>query len=90
MWWGRGVRICFCVRNNSLINFLITDTNSIFKICRCASVCSTNIVFLFQDIQCEESGGDGLQHPSLSALRPIPSPVGSSGSRSNTPASLPG
>ncbi|XP_056014510.1 trithorax group protein osa-like isoform X9 [Ostrea edulis] len=29
-------------------------------------------------------------HPSISSLRPIPSPVGSSGSRSNTPASLPG
>ncbi|XP_062619647.1 trithorax group protein osa-like isoform X2 [Saccostrea cucullata] len=29
-------------------------------------------------------------HPSISSLRPIPSPVGSSGSRSNTPASLSG
>lgn len=30
-------------------------------------------------------------HPSsISSLRPVPSPVGSSGSRSNTPASLPG
>ncbi|XP_071134837.1 trithorax group protein osa-like isoform X6 [Mytilus edulis] len=41
------------------------------------------------DLQSEESI-DGVQHPAVSALRPIPSPVGSSGSRSNTPASLPG
>ena len=52
----------------------------------------------------DENGGDvgnsansratptsqGPQHPAVSALRPTPSPVGSAGSRSNTPASVTG
>ncbi|XP_067675307.1 trithorax group protein osa-like isoform X7 [Haliotis asinina] len=49
----------------------------------------------------EQGGGDdtdsrttptstGVPHPAVSSLRPVPSPSGSAGSRSNTPASLPG
>lgn len=59
-----------------------------------------NLNDIFQDQQNADDSLDasrgtptpssGVQHPVVSALRPTPSPVGSSGSRSNTPASLPG
>lgn len=48
----------------------------------------------FDDVNSENSRGtptsSGIHHPAVSSLRTVTSPVGSTGSRSNTPASIPG